>query len=511
MLLPAVRVNYVLGLLDHWWDDYGTLKWDLCLCLLAAWLIVGLCLIRGVKSSGKVVYFTAVFPYFVLVILLVRGQCAGGEGEGRSGVTLDGAYDGISYYITPNTTRLADSRVWSDAATQVFYSFGLSFGGPMTLASYNRFNNNCMRDAILVGIINCGTSVFAGFVVFAVLGFMAKSLGKEVSEVVTSGAGLTFIAYPEAVVHMPVSPIWAVLFFVMIITLGLDSQFAMVETLLTAIYDQWPSLRCRKASVVGVSSVIGFLLSISFHNYLTALGGEAYSTERKTALLLHCVGAEAQRVYRTLPVQPRREDEDEFHAAERQLAEFYEPQVNVIAERFFFRQRRQESHEPTADYVAALRRLAVNCSMCANGGIHLFTLMDWYSGSWSLLVLALLEVVIVAWLFGAERMLDLMQQRMNIWIPRPLHAYWRFTWRYLSPLCIVAILVFSVVQYVPAYYGTGDTRRDYPPWVNGLGWIISLAPILLVIIVAVYHLRTSKQVSELYQPLSSTQMSHTSV
>ncbi|XP_043232572.1 sodium- and chloride-dependent glycine transporter 1-like isoform X2 [Amphibalanus amphitrite] len=156
--------NYVLGLFDHWWDDYGTLKWDLCLCLLAAWLIVGLCLIRGVKSSGKVVYFTAVFPYFVLVILLVRG------------VTLDGAYDGISYYITPNTTRLADSRVWSDAATQVFYSFGLSFGGPMTLASYNRFNNNCMRDAILVGIINCGTSVFAGFVVFAVLGFMAKSL-----------------------------------------------------------------------------------------------------------------------------------------------------------------------------------------------------------------------------------------------------------------------------------------------------------------------------------------------
>ena len=64
----------MLGLLDHWWDDYGGLKWDLCLCLLAAWIIVGLCLIRGVKSSGKVVYFTALFPYFVLVILLVRSE-----------------------------------------------------------------------------------------------------------------------------------------------------------------------------------------------------------------------------------------------------------------------------------------------------------------------------------------------------------------------------------------------------------------------------------------------------
>ena len=79
----------------------------------------------------------------------------------------------------------------------------------------------------------------------------------------------------------------------------------------------------------------------------------------------------------------------------------------------------------------------VPSSMCANGGIHMFTLMDWYSGSWSLLVLALLEVVIVAWLFGADRMLGLMQSQMDIWIPGPLRLYWRLTWRYLSPLCIV--------------------------------------------------------------------------
>ncbi len=53
-------------------DGLGPIQWRLALCLLAAWVVVCLCLIRGVKSSGKVVYFTAIFPYIVMVILFVR-------------------------------------------------------------------------------------------------------------------------------------------------------------------------------------------------------------------------------------------------------------------------------------------------------------------------------------------------------------------------------------------------------------------------------------------------------
>ena len=44
-----------------------------------------------------------------------------------------------------NTTKLSEVEVWNDAATQIFYSLGPSFGVLITLASYNGFKTNCMR------------------------------------------------------------------------------------------------------------------------------------------------------------------------------------------------------------------------------------------------------------------------------------------------------------------------------------------------------------------------------
>lgn len=93
--------------------------------------------------------------------------------------------------------------------------------------SYNHLTNSQLstcRDCIIVTICDCFTSVFAGFAVFSIVGFMAYKTGLPVDQVAKAGPGLAFIAYPQALAYMPGGPFWAVIFFFMLLTLGLDSQ-----------------------------------------------------------------------------------------------------------------------------------------------------------------------------------------------------------------------------------------------------------------------------------------------
>ncbi|KAK7116102.1 sodium- and chloride-dependent neutral and basic amino acid transporter B(0+)-like isoform X1 [Littorina saxatilis] len=238
--------------------NLGPIHWQLVLCLLLGWVFVCLTLCKGVKSSGKVVYVTATFPFLVLIILLVRG------------VLLEGYYTGIEFYITPHLEVLKSAKVWKEAANQIFFSLSASWGGLIALSSYNKFHNDIFRDALVVSFGNCLTSVFAGFVIFSYLGFLANELGADVSTVAGSGGTtLAFVVYPFAVTKMPVSTLWAILFFVMLVTLGVDSQFVLVETVTTSFLDIFPKTRKFKGFVVMCFCAAFFVLGLT----LTTDGG----------------------------------------------------------------------------------------------------------------------------------------------------------------------------------------------------------------------------------------------
>ncbi|CAL8335608.1 unnamed protein product [Merluccius merluccius] len=209
--------------------EIGNIRWELALCLLLSWIICYFCIWKGVQSTGKVVYFTAIFPYVMLVVLLVRG------------LTLPGAINGIKFYLYPDPSRLTDPMVWMDAGTQIFYSYAICIGCLTALGSYNKYNNNCYKDCVYLCLLNSGTSFVAGFAIFSALGFMAYEQNMDISKVAESGPGLAFIAYPRAVAMMPFPQLWAIFFFLMIILLGLDSQFVGLEALTTAISDMNPA------------------------------------------------------------------------------------------------------------------------------------------------------------------------------------------------------------------------------------------------------------------------------
>ncbi|XP_016974025.1 uncharacterized protein LOC108040877 [Drosophila rhopaloa] len=382
--------NFVLGL-SKGIEETGSIKLSLAACLFLAWAIVFLCLCKGVQSSGKVVYFTALFPYVVLVILFVRG------------VTLPGASTGIIFYLTPDWKQLANAQVWGDAAVQIFFALSPAWGGLITLSSYNKFSNNCYKDSLIVAFCNIATSFFAGLVIFSIIGFLAHELNVDVEKVVDQGAGLAFIVYPEVVTRLPVSPMWAVLFFVMLLTLGLDSQFALMETVTTAILDRFPNLRQYKIWVV---------LSVAIFGYI---GGLGFTT---------------------------------------------------------------------------------------NSGMYWLQLMDKYAANWSVLLIAISECILIAWIYGSQRFLNDIQgmigKRSWFW-----NFFWGVMWRYITPATLLFILFFNWVEYKPAKYG----HYVYPMWADAVGWIVGLLPVLVIFLVAFQeiwrapkNLNFAERIKHLLQP-----------
>ncbi|KAG0712523.1 Sodium-dependent nutrient amino acid transporter 1 [Chionoecetes opilio] len=232
-------------------DGIGLPDWRLALCLLSFYIVLFFTLAWGIKSSGKVAYFTALFPYVVLITLLVRGA------------TLPGAMDGILYFITPQWEKLLDPNVWYAAVTQAFFSLSVGFGALITLASHNAFSHNAYRDAWIISLTDTFTSLLAGFTIFAILGNLSHELDANIEDVVRGGGGLAFVSYPDAIAKFTWAPqVFAVLFFLMLFTLGVGSVAATVGSVIAIVSHHLPA-----ASHVYVTlgiCVTGFLLGLIY-------------------------------------------------------------------------------------------------------------------------------------------------------------------------------------------------------------------------------------------------------
>ncbi len=221
----------VLGLSDEM-GQMGSIQLHLAACLAVTWIAVYICIIKGVKWTGKIVWITGVLAYLVLLILFLVGA------------TLNGSRAGLQNFLMPDFSKLFEVKVWLDAGTCVMFSLQLGLGTMPVLGSFNEFDHNCLRDCLILALVKSATSVVGGLCVSVFLGYLAEQLFTDYSSVVTAGTDVAFVVFPQAFSFMAptTSKLLSVLFFLMLILLGLNYQFMTVVGFITQFMDTFPRL-----------------------------------------------------------------------------------------------------------------------------------------------------------------------------------------------------------------------------------------------------------------------------
>ncbi|XP_004700479.1 sodium-dependent neutral amino acid transporter B(0)AT2 [Echinops telfairi] len=429
-------------------SESGGLNWKMTVCLLAAWVMVCLAMIKGIQSSGKIMYFSSLFPYVVLLCFLIRA------------LLLNGSTDGIRHMFTPKLEIMLEPKVWREAATQVFFALGLGFGGVIAFSSYNKRDNNCHFDAVLVSFINFFTSVLATLVVFAVLGFKANVINEkcvaENSEMISKllkmgnisqdiiphhinlsavtvegyhlvydiiekvkeeefpalhlnscriedeldkavqGTGLAFIAFTEAMTHFPASPFWSVMFFLMLINLGLGSMFGTIEGIITPIVD---TFKVRKEILTVICCLLAFCIGLIFVQH---------------------------------------------------------------------------------------------------SGNYFVTMFDDYSATLPLLMVVILENIAVSYVYGIDKFMEDLKDMLGF----APNRYYYYMWKYISPLVLLSLLIASIVNMVlspPGYNAwiedkASEAFLSYPGW--GMATCISLIVLAIFPVPVVFIIRRCNLIDE---------------
>ncbi|TVP64509.1 MAG: sodium-dependent transporter [Leptolyngbya sp. LCM1.Bin17] len=214
----------------------GGFNGPVLVALAAIWLMIYFCIWKGPKSVGRVVLYTVPIPVAVLGVLFLRS------------LFLPGFWAGWQLYLTPVWSAMLSPEVWTAAAAQAFLTLSVAFAIMLTYASYKNPDEDIAKSSWITALSDMAISLFAGFVVFAVLGYMAYEASTTVAEVTASGPGLAFVVFPQALSLMPLPGLFSALFFFMLLTLGVDSAFSLVEPAIATITDLRPGAKSTRVA-----------------------------------------------------------------------------------------------------------------------------------------------------------------------------------------------------------------------------------------------------------------------
>ncbi|XP_060134227.1 sodium-dependent neutral amino acid transporter B(0)AT3-like [Zootoca vivipara] len=485
----------------------GPLQWWLVLCLAACWLIVFICTVRGIESTGKAIYFTATFPYLILTIFLIYG------------LTLPGAIHGLVYFMTPNLKKIKNPRAWLDAATQIFFSLSLGLGGLIAYSSYNPSNNDCELDAVMIASINSLTSLFASIPIFSILGYKAKMAHEEC------------LASIERKVYNPACSMCIFINSGIQATPFLCGGCVPGQSLCINLFCPWPAPIQSKLLLFLLGTVAMQIICIipDFTDrnvkYITKVfRNDNITVDSGVFWLSYLNGTDINKL-----AALNQTNCDLQHFLDQSVSGtglsfivFTEimlkmPGTNIWGILFFFMLFNlgissmfglvQSVLTPLTEshIVSRYIRKEVVCGLICltafllglvftlRSGSYWLEMVDSYVATLPLLIIALFEVVGIVFIYGMKRISADVEDMTG----RPLNCYWKATWQFFSPGIMFMIFVSYVLLEAPSSYNTWNPNyvnfpakesKKYPTWAVTISIMLESVPCLMIPFGAIYQL-----------------------
>lgn len=206
-------------------DQLGGINFQLWVAVTISWVIVYICIRKGVEQTGKIAFVTVLLPYLLLTIFLIRTAM------------LDGFGVGVRYMLYPDISKLFTVSIWKDAMVQVAFQLGFGQGIIGTLAGFRKPSQPMVLANKWICLINTFTGMLASFVIFGYLGYFSKKYDIPMEELQVQGPGLVFITIPACISTMMYPNLWVMIFFFTLILIGIDTQFGFVEAITYFIED----------------------------------------------------------------------------------------------------------------------------------------------------------------------------------------------------------------------------------------------------------------------------------
>lgn len=194
---------------------------------------------KGIEKISKVL-----MPILLLLTVIIAVYS----------LTLDGAIDGLIYYVKPNFSAFSLKTVVA-AMGQLFYSMSLAMGIMITYGSYMQRKDNLESSVRSIEVFDTVIAFLAGLMIIpAVFAFSGGDESK-----LDQGPGLMFVTLPKVFNSMAGGDIIGIIFFVLVFFAALTSSISLMETIVSIIMDKF---KIKRSVVCLIVMLLSMLIAI---------------------------------------------------------------------------------------------------------------------------------------------------------------------------------------------------------------------------------------------------------